>query len=66
VSFTAPSVSEKAHIGDLCVFKFGFEWQLGRILQLSRYNAEARKYDKPCNDQSVEVTKHVGVLCSWY
>jgi len=24
------------------------------------------KYDKPCNDQSVEGTKHVGVLCLWY
>ena len=66
VSFTAPSVSEKAHIGDLCVFKVGLEWQLGRILQLSRYNAETRKYDKPFYDQSVEVTKHVGVMCSWY
>jgi len=38
VSFTAPSVSEKAHIGDWCVFKFGLEWQLGRILQLFRYD----------------------------
>jgi len=59
-------VSEKAHIGDVGVFKFGLEWQLGHILQLSRYNTETRKYDKHCNDQSVEVTEHVGVLCSWY
>jgi len=47
-------------------FKSGLEWQLGHILQLSRHNAETRKYDKPRNDQSVEVTKHVGVLCSLY
>ena len=54
---------KKAHTGDLCVFKFGLEWQLGRILPLSRYNAETGKYDKICNDQSVEDTKHVGALC---
>ena len=58
--------SIKACIGDLCVFKFGLEWKLGRILQLSRHNTVTKKYDKPCNDQSVEVTKHIGVLCSWY
>ena len=42
------------------------EESIAYILQLSRYDAETRKYDKPCNDQSVEITKHVGVLCSWY
>ena len=32
----------------------------------SRYNAETRKYDKPFDDQSVEVAEHMGVLCSCY
>jgi len=47
LSFTAASVFKQAHIGDLCVFKFGLEWQLGCILQLFRYNAEIKSYDKP-------------------
>jgi len=65
-SFTVPTVSNTVHIGDLCLFKLGTDWQLGRILQLSKYDTEKKRYNKPCNDQVIEVTKYVGVLCSWY
>ena len=66
VTIAAPLVSNVVHVGDLCVFKFGLNWQLGRILQFSKYDTENKKYSKSCNDQSVEVSKHVGVLCTWY
>jgi len=65
-SFIAPLVSTEVHIGDLCLFKCGLDWQLGRILQLSKYDSEKKKYDKPCNVQSIEISKYVGALCSWY
>jgi len=66
VSFTDPLVSNIVHIGDLCVFKFGINWHLGHILQFSKYNIANEEYAKPCNDKFVEVSNHVGVLCTWY
>jgi len=33
------------------------DWQLGRILQFSKYDAEKKKYDKPCSDEVTDVTK---------
>ena len=54
-------------VGDLCIYKYTPDWELGCILQFAKYNTDTKKYSKPYKELSVKVcTKHVRVLCTWY
>lgn len=66
----APIVCSTVNVGDICAFKAGDTWKLGRVRQFSYFHRKKDK-DKQYLANSVSLLdskeqEKVGVLCSWY